>query len=125
MQAADAIVELLDEPKLEERVIGGVLHHVVESTYLITPLKTGPRTIPLLRFKERYRKKEKDNSTPSLTISTPFAIMQGFERGVPFTLMTEEIQLAVQPAVSEGIPMGRRQKHLPWKSSGQAIKPCA
>lgn len=103
MHVEDAIVELVGEPKLEEKVIGGVLLHVVDFTYLITPLKAGPLTIRPITIQGAIPQKRKEQFN-SFDDFDPFAIMQGFDRVKPFTLITEEIQLDVQPAVSEVSP---------------------
>ena len=60
MQLQDAIVEFLGGPKLEERVIEGVLANVIELTYLITPLNR-QLTIPPVAIKEQYLRKIVDN----------------------------------------------------------------
>lgn len=101
LQVEDAIVELIEEPKLEERVIGGVWFHVVEISYLITPLKTGPLTIPSLAIQGAIPQKRKGRFSSRFNDDLdPFAIMQGFDRLKPFALKTEEIELDVQPPIS-------------------------
>lgn len=105
IQVEDAIVELLKEPKLEERVIGGVLLNVVEFTYLITPLKTGFLTIPSVAIQGAIPQKRNEQFNSFFNDDLdPFAIMHGFERIKPFTLMTEKIQVDVQPAIAEMSP---------------------
>lgn len=105
IQVEDAIVELLEEPKLEERVIGGVLLNVVEFSYLITPLKTGSLTILPIAIQGAILQKRKGQLNSSFNDDlNPFAIMQGFDHLKPFTLMTEEIRLEVQPALLEVSP---------------------
>lgn len=105
MQVEDAIVELLEEPKLEKRIIEGVMLNVVEFSYLITPLKTGSLTIPPIAIQGAISQKRKEQFNSFLNDdSEPFPIMQGFERLKPFTLMSEKIQLDVQPAISEVSP---------------------
>lgn len=101
MQVEDAIVELLEEPKLEEKIIDGVLLNVVEFTYLITPLKTGSLTIAPIAIQGAIPQNRKGQFNDDFG---PFAFMQGFDRLKPFTLMTEEIRLDVQPAVPEVSP---------------------
>lgn len=101
LQVEDAIVELLEEPKLEERVIEGVLLHVVELRYLITPLKTGSLAIPSIAVQGAIPQKRKKQF--SSFFDDPFAMMQGVDL-LPFTLMTEEISLDVQPALPEISP---------------------
>ncbi len=99
IQVEDAIVELLEEPKLEQRTIGDVLYNFVEFSYLITPLKTGSLTIPPIAIQGAIPKKGKGQFSSFFNdIYDPFATLQ------PFTLMTEEIQLDVQPAISEVSP---------------------
>lgn len=105
IQVDEAIVELLEKPKLEERVIEGVLHNVVELTYLITPLKSGSLTIPSITIQGASPQKRKDEIDSFYSDDfDPFAFMQGFGRLKPFTLMTEEIPLEVLPAITEMSP---------------------
>jgi len=101
IQVKDAIVELLEEPKLEEKVVGGVLFNVVEFTYLITPLKAGSLKISPIAIQGAIPQKRNGQFNDDLD---PFAIIQGFERLKPFTLMTEEINLNVQPAMLDVSP---------------------
>lgn len=98
IQVENAIVELLGEPKVEERVVGGVSLNVVEMNYLITPLKTGSLTIPSMAIQGRVPQKRNHDDL------NPFRFMHGFDSLKPFTLMTEEIQLDVQPAIPEVSP---------------------
>lgn len=91
LQLKDAIVELLEQPKLEERVIEGVMQSVVEFTYLITPLKAGSLTIPAIPMQGAIPQKRKAQFSP-------------FDRMKPFVLMTEEIGIDVQPAIPEVSP---------------------
>lgn len=105
LQAEDAIVEILEEPKLEKRVVGGDLLNVVEFTYLITPLKTGVLTIPPIAIQGATPQKRKGQFSSFINDDLdPFAIIQGFDRFKPFTLATDEILLDVQPAISEVSP---------------------
>lgn len=105
IQVEDAIVELIEEPKLEEKVIGGLLLNVVEFQYLVTPLKTGSLTIPPIAFQGVVLQKRKGQSSSFFNDDlNPFAIMHGIDNLQPFTLMTEEIQLEVQPAIAEVSP---------------------
>lgn len=102
MQMEDAIVELIGEPKLEQRVIDGVSLAVVEFTYLITPIKTGSLTISPITFQGAIPQKRKGQFGSDILDS--FSLMQGFDRLKPFTLKTEEIQLEVLPAIPEVSP---------------------
>jgi hypothetical protein len=105
MQVEDTIVELLGKPKLEEKVIDGALFNVVELNYLITPLKTGSLTISPMAIQGAIPQKRKGQSSSFFDDEfDSFAIMQGFNRLKPFTLMTEEIQIDVQPAIAEVSP---------------------
>jgi hypothetical protein len=105
IQLEDAIVELLEEPKLEEKVIGGVSFNVVEFSYLITPLKTGSIKIAPIAIQGAIPEKKKTQSSfPFNGNLDPFAIMQGFDRFKSFTLMTEEIDLNVQSPILEVSP---------------------
>lgn len=105
IQAEDAIVELVADPKLEERVIDGVSLNVVEFNYLITPLKPGSLTIPPIAIQGAIPLKRRGQSSSFLNDSfDPFAIVQGFDILKPVTLMTDEIHLDVQPAIPEVSP---------------------
>lgn len=105
IQVEDAIVELLGEPKIEEKIIGGVRLQVVEFTYLITPLKTGVLTIPSIAIQGAIPQKRQGQFRSFFNDDLdPFAIMQGFDRLHPFTLTSEEIPLDVQPPLSEMSP---------------------
>lgn len=105
MQMDDVIVELLGEPELKERVIGGVLLNIVEFNYLITPLKTGSLTIPPIAIHGAIPQKSKGQTGSFFSDDfDPFAFIQGFDRLKSFTLMTEEIQLDVQPTIAEVSP---------------------
>lgn len=97
LQMQDAIVELIEEPRLEEKLIDGSLLNVVEFTYLITPLKADSLKIPSIIIQGALPQKRKNSFDDDLD---PFSMMQGFDLLKPFTLMTEEIQLQVQPAIS-------------------------
>jgi hypothetical protein len=105
MQVEDAIIELIKEPKLEERVIDGSRFNVVEFSYLITPLKPSSLTIPSITIQGAIPQKRKDRYSSSLDDDfDSFPIMQGFSRLQPFSLMSEELQLDVQPAIAEISP---------------------
>lgn len=105
IQIENAIVELLEDPKIEEKVIDGVLLNLVEFTHLITPLKTGSLTILPIAIQGAIPKKRKGQfSSFSNDDFDPFAMIQGFDRLKPFTVTTEEMQLDVQPAISEMSP---------------------
>lgn len=106
MQVQDAIVELVDEPKLKERVVSGVLVNFVEYTYLITPLKTGTLTIAPLAIQGAIPQKGTGKQSSSFFNHDidPFAMLQGFDRLKPFILTTEEIHLDVLPPISEVSP---------------------
>lgn len=104
LQIENAIVEFLGEPKLEEKIIEGVLLNIVEINYLITPLKPGPLIIPPIAIQGAIPEKRKGQGRSFFNDNLdPFGIMQG-DRLKPFALMTEEITLDIQPAVSEVSP---------------------
>lgn len=94
LQVEGAIVEFIGQPKLEEKVIGGVLHNVVEFSYLITPLNVGPLIIPSVAVQGGIAQQRDD----------PFAFMQGFGRLQPFRLTTDKVPLDVQPPLAEVSP---------------------
>jgi hypothetical protein len=105
IELQDAIVELLEQPKLEERVIDGVRLNVVEFSYLITPLKAGTLTISPLAFQGAIPQKRKAQVGSFFDDDLdPFAMLQGFGSLKPFTLMSEEIHLDVQPVIAEVSP---------------------
>ncbi len=99
IQVEDAIVELLEEPKLEEKVIDGILLNVVEFSYLITPLKAGSLTISPIAIQGAIPQRRKGQEHNNL-----FFMMQGFNELKPFTLMTKEIEIDIQPAIPEVSP---------------------
>jgi hypothetical protein len=101
----DAIVELLEQPKLEEKLVDGLLLNVVEFTYLITPLKTGPLTIPPLAIQGAIPQKGKGQFRSFFNDDLdPFGMMQGFNSLKPFTLVTDEVELNVQNIVLDVSP---------------------
>ncbi len=105
LQVDDSIVELLEEPKLKEKVIDGVLQNVVEYSYLITPLKSGPLKIPSIAIQGAIPQKRKGAFHNFFDDDfDPFAMMQGFERLKPFTLATDELPLTIMPPMSEVSP---------------------
>ncbi len=105
MQLNDSIIEFLGEPKLEERNIGGVIHYVVEFSYLITPLKSGTLTIPPISIQGAIAQKKKRHFSSVFDDDLdPFDLMQGFDRLKSFALTAEEIQLDVQPPIPEVSP---------------------
>lgn len=107
LQLENAMVEFFEEPKLEEKVINGELLYVVEFTYLITPLKAETLTIPSLALQGAIPQKRKRRSNTTFFFEDdfdPFAMMQGFDRLKPFTLMTEETQIEVLPPLPEVSP---------------------
>lgn len=105
LQVDDAIVELLGEPKLEEKTIGRTVMHVVEFHYLITPLKPGALTIPSITIQGAIPQKRKERFRSLFDEEfESLAFMQGFEPLKSFTLMTEKIPLNVQPAIPEVAP---------------------
>jgi hypothetical protein len=105
LQMKDAIVEHVGEPRLEEKAIDGVLLNVVEFTYLITPLKAGSLTIPSIAVQGAVPQKRKGQSEAFFDNDLdPFGMMQGFDLLKPFSLLTKEIQLDVQPAIADVNP---------------------
>lgn len=107
MQVDDAIVDLVDEPKIQERVIDGVSMNVVEFTYLITPLKPGTLTIPPITIQGTIPIPQKRKNPFSSFFSDDldsFGFMSGFGSMQPFAITTEEIELDVQPAIPEISP---------------------
>lgn len=105
IQVEDAIVELIGEPKLQKKVIEGALLNVVEFNYLITPLKTGSLTISSMAIQGAIpQKRKRDPDSYFDDDLDPFALMQGFSRLKPFTLMSKEVQLDVLPPISEVTP---------------------
>lgn len=105
LQVEGAIVELIEQPKLEEKIIDGALRNVIELKYLITPLKTGSLTIPSMVIQGAVPQKSKRQSSSFFHDDfDPFGMMQGFERLKPFTLATEETHVNVQPAIADMSP---------------------
>ncbi|MGE0634637.1 MAG: BatD family protein, partial [Pseudobdellovibrionaceae bacterium] len=84
MQVEDAIVELIDEPKLEQKVIDGVMLYTIELNYLITPLKNGSLTIPSVAIQGNILQKRMGQLRSFFTDDfDPFSAMQGFESPEP------------------------------------------
>lgn len=104
LQLDDAILEMPEEPKLEEKVVEGVLFHCVTLTYLITPLKPGTLKIPPLAIQGSTPHKKKSKRSLFQDDIDLFAMMQGFDQIEPFVLATEELELQVQPAVADVKP---------------------
>jgi len=105
MQVEDGIVELIDEPKLEQKVIDGMMLYTIELNYLITPLKTGSLTIPSVAIQGNILQNRKGRLRSFFTDDfDPFSAMQGFESPEPFSLMTEAIPLDVLPSVPNVSP---------------------
>jgi|GEM_PF-6034826 len=120
IQVKDAIVELVEEPKLEKKVIDGVLLNVVEFTYLITPLKTGALTISPMDIQGAVSE-QRNGQYRDLD---PFALLQGFERFKPFALKANEMNLDVQsalPEMSPWLPAKALALEEVWKN-GQTLR---
>ncbi|CRX37950.1 BatD family protein [Estrella lausannensis] len=101
LQVDDAMVELVEKPKLLEKIIGGVALNVVEYNYLITPLKSGSLTIPPMVIQGAIPQKRKARSASYFDDELdPFALMQGLDRLSPFTMTSDEIKLEIQPPVN-------------------------
>lgn len=104
VQVEDAIVELLDEPKFEEKRVGGTLLHVVEYHYLITPLKAGSLNIPSITIQGLIPQRRSHYNSLFDDDFDPFSAMQGFASLKPFTLTTDKIQIDVQNPVVDISP---------------------
>lgn len=100
MQADNAIIELVGEPKLQERVVDGMAQYVVEFTYLVTPLKAGTLTLPPMPIQGAIPQKKKKQLRSFFDDDFESFGFTAFERLKPFTLMTEEVQIDVQPPVA-------------------------
>lgn len=105
VQTENAIIEMIQEPKLEERVVDGTRRNVIEFSYLITPLKAGTLTVPPIAV-EGATPQSRDDSYRSLFRDEPdpFIMFRGFDALKPFTLLTEAIEIDVQPAVGTVSP---------------------
>jgi hypothetical protein len=104
-QIDDAIVELLDEPKIYEKIENGNRIGVIEFNYLLTPLKTGPLRIPSQTIQGGIPVIRKSSFRSIFDDEfDPIAYMQGFDQIKPFVVITEETILEVQPAVAGIIP---------------------
>lgn len=100
-QVENAIVEQAQEPKLEERFVDGTRRNVVEFSYLITPLKPGKLTIPAASVQGAVPQKNKKLARSFMDDpNDPFVIFQGMNALQAFTLVTDPIELDVQPAVT-------------------------
>jgi len=96
IQIDDVIIEANGEPKIYDRVRGGVRFDIVEFSYFITPLKSGSLKIPSFAIQGSIPNKKRGYGSNSLD---PFLMMQGFDRLEPFLLRSQEITLDVQPAI--------------------------
>ncbi|MDP1836524.1 MAG: BatD family protein [Chlamydiales bacterium] len=125
LQMQDAIVDLLEEPKLEEKVIGGVLFNVVEFNFLVTPLKTGSLTIPSMAIQGAVPQRRTTGQSSYYNDGfDPFGLIPGFDRLKPFNVNTEEVQLDVQAPVSEvspWLPAKALKLEEQW-TSGQTLR---
>lgn len=105
VEVQDAIVEADGEPKVSERIVGGVREDVVDFSYIITPLKAGPLKIPSQLVKGMIPAGRKDRSRSFFDDDfDPFIMMHGLERMKPFVLSTDEVLVDVQPAVADVTP---------------------
>ena len=97
----DAIVESNGEPKAYKKIIDGIQINVIEFSFIITPLKSGPLTIPPLVVQGGIPMKRTPQRGSFFDDDfDQMFIMPGFERLKPFTLSSNETTLDVQPAVS-------------------------
>ena len=106
LSVEEAIVEANGEPKIYEKIVDGVRAGVLELSYVITPLKAGPLKIPSVFIQGDIVIKRSAQSRSSWFDDDfdfhPF--MQGFDRLKPFTVVSEETILDVQPAVAGIVP---------------------
>ncbi len=100
IEIEDAIVEVIGEPKVYDKVEKGMRVDIIEFSYLITPLKAGALKIPATVLQGGIPIKRRGYGG-SLFDNTwdPISIMQGFDRLEPFTLNVEEKLLEVEPAI--------------------------
>jgi hypothetical protein len=101
----DAMIETNGEPKIFSKIVNGMNTHMIEFSFLITPLKAGLMKIPPLIIHGVSPVKRTTNSRSFFDDDfDSFSMMLGFDRLKPFALATEEAILEVQPAVAEMVP---------------------
>jgi hypothetical protein len=96
--AENAIVEPQGEPKVFDKVQGGIAIKVIEEKYIITPLHTGKMTLPSVMMRGNIAIAKKSISSQFAMMQNfggfdPFAAFNSFE---PFAIATNEIALDVR-----------------------------
>jgi hypothetical protein len=105
LSVEEAIVEANGEPKIYEKILDGMRVGVLELSYIITPLKAGPLKIPSVFIQGGIVVKRTAQSRSSFFDDDfDFPFMQGFDRLKPFTVVSEETILEVQPAIAGMVP---------------------
>ncbi len=93
----DAILEQVGEPKVSQKIIDGVRVEVIDVEFLLTPLKTGELKIPQLIVHGEIPVQQKPSRSSRMDDLDPFMMFQGFAALKPFTYVTNELILDVQP----------------------------
>lgn len=100
---ADAIVELAGTPMVKEKIENGMKFGVVEFKYLVTPLKSGPLTIPSITIQGGIPQKKAARS-PFDDPFDSFFMMQGLGNVLPFALSTKELTIDIRPPLASVVP---------------------
>lgn len=101
----NALVEINGEPKVFEKMINGIRVGVAEFNYLITPLKAGSLKIPSTIIQGAISEPKKMHPRSLFNDDFDFfSLMQGFDQLTPFSMLTEEMILDVQPAIVDMSP---------------------
>lgn len=114
----NAIVEIIQEPNVYNKVIDGVKVHLLEFPMLITPLKAGTMVIPSAMIQGEIP--AKDNSRPRSFFDdgfNPFGMMGAFGRMEPFAIKSDETILTVQepvPGVTPWLPAASLKIEEQW-----------
>lgn len=101
----DAILEENGEPMVYRTIVDGVAVNCIEISYLITPLKSGSLKIPSTMIQGMMPvKRAIQNRFGYDDDFDPFAMLHGFAKLKPFTLVAEEIVVEVKPPLPEVNP---------------------
>ncbi|MEM1282698.1 MAG: BatD family protein, partial [Chlamydiota bacterium] len=100
MHIENAIIEMVKEPSVYNKIVDGVKMHILEYPLLITPLKPGTMVIPPTLIQGEVPAKE--DSRPRSFFDegfNPFQMIGRFGRTEPFAVRTDETILTVQPPI--------------------------
>lgn len=102
---SDAIVEQIENPSSEEKIVDGTKLIIVQFKFLITPLKSGEFKIPSTVVQGGIPSQKKSRFGSFFDDDfDPFHMMRGFNVLEPFALATDEIGVEVKPQVAGVVP---------------------